>query len=288
MILALSRAGSLSEAAAELGIDPSNVGRRLAALDERIGARLFERGPAGVAPTELVRSLVAEAGAMEAAALAAERKLAASFGAVDGRVRIASSEAFAMYFLFGELGAVRDELPGVEVEPVIGHSVASLANREADVALRFVRPTQQGLYGRRVGAVRWSVYGAPAYLRGRPRPDPEAGFAGHRVIRWGGAALRPAVTGWVESHARSAQTVAVLGQLHHHVEACAGGLGLAALPGVMALGRGGMQRVIDHAIDETDLWLVVHRDLRKVPRVRAVADALAARIEAAGARLRAI
>lgn len=285
LVLAIVRHGRLADAASDLGIDPSNVGRRLSALDDRLGSCLFERTPAGLLPAVAVQALRVDLEAMEGAALNAERKLAAGVAPIAGRVKIAASQAFAMYVLCRELAALRDDLPDVEIELVASLQVASLARREADVALRFLRPEQQDVHRRRLGSVRWSVYGARSYLRGRPRPDPKRGLADHHLVRWGGPPIRPAVDAWLAAHAARASTALVASELHLLVEACAAGLGLAVLPGVMARSRGDLQRVVDYAVDETDLWLVMHRDVRKVPRVRAVADALASRLGGAREKL---
>lgn len=288
LLLCVARRGRLADAAQDLGIDGSNVGRRLSSLDQRLGARLFERGPTGLTATPLARALLADAEAMESAALAAERKLVAAAEPVSGIVSVAVTESFAMYFLFAELEAVLADLPGVELRLVVSHGLANLARREADIALRFVRPEQQDLYLRRLATLRFSLYGSATYLAGRPRADPEQGLAGHRLLRWGGPPIRPATQAWLDAHSRAAEPGLILTQMHLLIEASARGLGLAALPGAMAIGQGGLERAIDHAIDETDLWLVVHRDLHRVPRIRAVADALARRIDGARERLRAI
>jgi DNA-binding transcriptional LysR family regulator len=287
LLLAVARRGRLAEAATDLDIDPSNVGRRLTAIERRLGGSLFERTIDGLVPSPALKALLPEVEVMEAAALGASRRLAGGLAPAEGPVTVAASESFAMYVLFDELPALSAELPAVALTLATAPGVVSLARREADIALRFVRPEQQDLYARRVASLRWSLYGAPGYLRGRPRPDPEQGLTGHRVVRWAGSPLRPAVHAWMAARAGAAATAVTVQQLHVMVEACARGLGLAVLPGAIARGRGGLERALDHAIDETDLWLVIHRDLRQVPRIRAVADALASRLEAARDRLRA-
>jgi len=288
VVLAIARSKTLSKTAATLGLDATTVGRRLAAINARVGFTLFERNAGGLAMTPATRTMVHELELMEAASLAVDRTLVAAAEPVHGRVRIATSESFAMFWMLPELAALRSELRGIELELVASHGIADLRRREADIAIRFIRSDSDDLRSRRLGTLRWSIYGSPSYLRGRVhRPDPQRGFEGERVIKWSGGPLRPSVPAWIEANASRAEVALVAAHLHVIIEACAAGHGLAALPGCLALARG-LERAIDHSIDESELWLVVHKDLRKVPRVRAVADRLASRIIAAAERLHAI
>ncbi len=275
LVLEVMRGGGLGRAAAALGIDATNVGRKLARLDERLDRRLFERVDGVLVPTASARALLSDLQAMEALASSVEQKLAAESAAGRARVRLATSESFAMYWLLRRVERLRARLPDTELEIVASHALADLRRREADVALRFVRPAGEDVRIRRVGAIRWSLYASPRYLARAPRLELEHGLNGHEIVRWGGPPLRPRVSAWLDEHASLARVALVSAHLHVMVEACAAGLGLAVLPGAMALGHGGLERAIDHAVDESEIWLVVHRDLRRLPRVRAVADALA-------------
>lgn len=283
---ALLRHGTLAEAARALGIDATTVGRRLATAEKRAGATLFERTGTAITPTDRARGLADDLASMESSALAIESSLSAS-PELRGTVKLALSDAFAQYFLVGELAAILRRLPGIELELVTGHRLADLLRREADLALRFVRPTQPDLVARRLASVRWSLYGARSYLARRERPDPERGLAGHRLIRWAGPPLRPALSSWLDAHAFAAETTLSAHGLHVMVEACGKGLGLALLPGPMALGRG-LERAIDGALDTSEHWLVMHRHTRQLPRVRAVADVLYAHLHEARDRISAI
>lgn len=288
LLLAVMRRGRLADGARELGIDPTTVGRRLSALEAKLGAPAFERTPEGLTALPWTRELLSELEQMESAALGIAAKIAAARAPAHGRVRIAISDAFAMHFLAAQMSELARDLPGIELELVTSAQMADLRRREADVALRFARPASEEMHGRRVASVRWTLYGATSYLRDRARVDPEDGLRGHSIIRWTGPALRPAVTGWLDAHAQHATTTASSASLHVMIELCAQGVGLAILPGAMARARGGMQRALDVALDDTELWIVVHRDARRIPRVRAVADRLAAKLDASRDLLRAI
>jgi DNA-binding transcriptional LysR family regulator len=278
-VLAVARAGNLRRAADTLDVDATTVGRRLAAIDERVGYPLFERSGAAWTVTAAARALLADLETMEASALAAERKLAGGASAATGVVRVAASDAFVIHRLLGDLRRLGDELPGIDLELVTSAALADLRRREADIAIRFVKPDSPELRARRISSLRWSLYASADYLARSPRVDPQNGLAGHRLLRWSGPPLRPTVLAWLDEHSTAATTALRSRDLHVLIEACGRGLGLAVLPGAMARNRG-LVRAIDHHIDVSDIWLLVHRDLRKVPRVRAVADWLWARLRA--------
>lgn len=286
-VLAVARAGNLRRAAGSLGVDATTVGRRLAGIDSHVGYALFERSGATWTVSPAARALLADLEAMEVSAVAAERKLAGGIAAASGLVKIAASDAFAMYRLLPDLRSLADELPGIDIELVTSAAIADLRRREADIAIRLVKPDSQELRARRVTSLRWSLYGSSDYLARHPRVDPQAGLAGHRLLRWSGPPVRPVMLAWLDEHASAARTALSCRDLHILIEACANGHGLAALPGAMALARG-LVRAIDHAFDESEVWLIVHRDLRKVPRVRAVSDWLWARMRANADRIHAI
>jgi DNA-binding transcriptional LysR family regulator len=285
-VLAIARAGSLGSTAEALGVDATTIGRRLAALHDRVGYALFERSGTALLLTPAGRRLVADLEVMEEGALAVERKLAAA-ATPTGPVRIATTDAFASYFLVGELRALAADLPAIQIELVASTAIADLRRRDADIALRHARPQSPDLRGRRIARMPWGVYASADYLRRSPRVDLDRKLAGHAVIRWSGALVRPSLAAWLDAHASAAQVPVVSAALHVTVEACAAGIGLAPLPGLIAKGRG-LVRAIDHAVDQSEIWVVVHRDLRKVPRVRAVADWLAARLAARVDRIEAI
>jgi DNA-binding transcriptional LysR family regulator len=165
LALAVARAAGLTGAAKALRIDHSTAFRRLHAIEARLGAKLFERGPGGAyAPTSAGASVVAAAERMEAEALALDRVIAGRDLSLTGHLRVTSSETLAFSVLTEHIAAFRRAHPGIVVELAIDNRVLNLSRREADVALRFLRPKDGDLWGRRLADVAWAVYGAPDYL----------------------------------------------------------------------------------------------------------------------------
>ena len=147
-VLAIARAGSLSGAARELGIEHSTVFRRLNSVEKRLGVRLFERSPRGYTPTACGELAAAAAGAMESEALGVERRMLGADARLTGVVRLATSELFAGFLLPRVLKQFLEAHPGVEVETHIASRMVDLTRREADLALRATVSPPEHLPGR--------------------------------------------------------------------------------------------------------------------------------------------
>lgn len=147
LILAVRRTGGLTAAAKALGIDHSTAFRRLNALEERLGVRIFERLPGGAYhATPAGERMAVTAERMEDEALALDRDIAGRDHQLSGRLRVTSSETLAYSRLTGHLAAFRQTHPGILVELVIDNRVLSLSRREADIALRPIRPKETDLW----------------------------------------------------------------------------------------------------------------------------------------------
>lgn len=273
--LAIHRAGSLSGAAGPLQVTQPTCGRRLAALEDSLGLRLFERTPEGLRVTEAGAALLDAALAMEANA--ADLALRAALGdrELDGVVRIATTEAFACSFLVGALATLRARWPGIRYELVLGNREADLLRHEADIAFRFrpegLRPTPEVLFAQKLGDEPHALFGTAEYLQRRSRPDDPAALAGHDVCVYSGP--HPAGR-WCEAAYRDAEVVLASPSMQVVAVAMAAGLGLGVLPYRAARLHPGLHALSGIVARGTG-WLVVHPELRRVPRVRVVIDALA-------------
>ncbi len=155
--LALARGGTLSAAARALRVNHATVSRRVAALEERLGAPLFERTPAGYVLTAAGRGVLARAEAMEAAAAAIPEAVGAD-GAVTGIVRVTLARVLADGFVACRLAPLLAAHPGLEVGLAAESRTLSLARREADIALRLARPRRGALLARRVAVLDYGFF----------------------------------------------------------------------------------------------------------------------------------
>jgi DNA-binding transcriptional LysR family regulator len=278
--LAMVRAGSLSAAAAPLGVTQPTCGRRLASLEVSLGVRLFDRTPEGLRLTGEGRTLLAAASAMEQSAHDLALLATVTDRDLEGVVRIATTELFASASLVGVLPELREKYPGIVVELVLSNAATDLLRREADIAIRFrphgQRPTPEVLVARRLGDEPHVLYGTDSYLRRRGLPSDLADLRGHDVVVYSD---RHPASEWCAKAYRGATVVLSSPSMQVSAAAIAAGLGLGVLP-VRAARFTPHLRPLSPVIARASGWMVVHPDLQHVPRVRVVMDTIAAALRA--------
>ena len=277
LVLAVKRARSLTGAAAALGIDHSTVFRRLNALEERLGVRLFDRLPGGAYDaTSAGERMAATAERMEDETLALDRDLTGQDRRPSGRLRVTSSETLAYRLLTRHLADFRKAQPGIVVELIIDNRILSLSRREADIALRPVRPKEGDLWGRKLADVAWTFYGARAYLdaNGGMLSAPEEAFERHAFIGWEEGTAGIQAADWLTRRASADAFAYRTNSLVNQYVAAKAGIGLALLPCYLGEGDADLVRALPDLIPELagELWIVTHADLKTTVRVRAFFD----------------
>ena len=276
-LLATVEAGSLSAAAKRLGLTQPTLGRQVAALEQSLGITIFERLGRRLVLTAAGHQLVSHLREMGEAASRVAMTAAGQSQSVEGSVRITAADVYAAYVLTPVLAKLKTAAPGIEIEVFAVNSISDLMRREADIAIRHVRPDQEGLIARRCTDRYGWIYGAPAYLDriGRPRSpadlinaelvgsaDGNEGFIeemrkrgvvlGPRNFRW---STQSGVAGW---------------------EWVRRGLCLGPMVDSVAEATGGVEAVLpDMAPIPVPVWLVTHRELNTSRRIRLVFDLLA-------------
>jgi DNA-binding transcriptional LysR family regulator len=271
VFLTLATEGRLSAAARKLEVSHPTVARRIKALEGAIGARLFDQLPDRFVLTAAGEELLADARQMERAAESIERRSVGLGDTTHGTVRISAGEAVTA-FLARHLPRLRQDLNCVEFELVASHTLANLSRREADLMIREQVPDIASIIARRVARVAYAVYASrelkvTGTSRGALRQMPWVGFDEEHDYMPGQS--------WVLELLEGARPqVRVNNWLVLHDAVCTG-VGLAVLPCHIGDTDRRLRRVgsllSDVAVDQ---WLLVHRDLRTLPRVRAVMDAL--------------
>lgn len=279
LVLAVAREGSLTRAATQLRVDHSTVYRRLKALEDRLGAKLFDRAPGGgYTPTSAGDRVSAAAERIEAETQTLDRDLAGRDQRLTGRLRVTSSETLAYRLLTPEIARFRVTHPGILIELAVENRVLSLSRREADVALRPMRPRENDLWGRKLADVAWAVYAAEQ-LESSNRQDP---FGGLPAIGWAEEATGIRAACWVSDQIPPDRIVYRSSSLVNQLMAVRASIGAALLPCYLGDPELGLRRLGDRVeAVGGELWIVTHTDLRTTARVRAflelVGDGLAAK-----------
>jgi DNA-binding transcriptional LysR family regulator len=271
--LAVAQTGSLSAAAASLGVNHSTVFRRINALEGQLGVRLFDRLREGYALTAAGEAVGEQARRAAESIDALQRAVLGRDHALGGDVRITTASNLATEFVAPALAALRARHPGIRVEVAVSDTDYDLARRQADLALRATSAPPEYLVGRHVVAVPWFVYGSPPYLQqyGKPRSMPE--LAAHNLVGADETLRRLPAFEWLHANCPRERFVATANQLNTIAALIAAGLGLGVLPADQH--RQGLVRLFAmEPACTSDLWLLSHPDLRHVARIRAVSDHL--------------
>jgi DNA-binding transcriptional LysR family regulator len=283
LVLAVARAGGLIGAAAALGIDHSTVFRRLRAIEARVGQPLFERLASGAyEQTALAERMAAAAELMEAEMLALARDVAGRDPRLAGTLRITSSETLAYGMLTPHLAAFRRAHPGIVLELVVDNRVLNLTRREADVALRPLRPREGDLWGRKIADLAWTAYGAKHYVAAHGALASPQDLKRHPLIGWEEFSANINAAEWLDAIAPAAAFVYRTSSLVNQLSAAKAGIGLAILPCYLGDAEPGLARALSAPVPELarELWMVTHNDLKRTARIRAffdvVGDGLAA------------
>jgi len=278
--LEVLEAGSLSAAGRALGLTQPTVGRHIDSLESALALKLFTRSFDGFAPTDAALELKPYA-ADVAATAAALRRVASSHGSgVRGTVRLSASEVIGVEVLPPILAALRGQHPALVIELVLSNRVDDLLRREADIAVRMVRPAQAALVARRIGGIELGLHAHEGYLAAHGVPRSMEALSDHAVIGFDreNAFIR-SLQDRFPTFSRSAlafRSDSDLAQL----AAIRAGFGIGVCQSALAAKDQTLVRVLETEFSITmDTWIAMHEDLRESPRCAATFAALAAGLD---------
>jgi len=273
IFLAIQRAGTL-RAAEQLQIDQATVGRRLAAMEKSLGARLFLRTPSGYVATPAGEQAVATIEKMEQAADQLQRQMQGIDERLCGVVRVASTDTMAKHVLMPAMKQLAAVHPNIRIVLTTSSQVSNLTRREADLAVRSVRPTSPDLISRHLKRLAAGLYASQAYLQQRGMPEPGNALTGHDVVVYQRAVSTSQIDALCGESIRNARVVMEVSSGLMLAEAVAAGLGIGELPTHVGDASPQLLRIWPQRVKAYDMWLVLHDDLNRTARVRAVADAI--------------
>lgn len=272
--LATAEEGSLSAAARALKTTQPTIGRQVTALEEHLGLVLFERVGRGVELTPSGRQLATHIAAMRDAATAASLAASGQSQTIDGTVRITASDVMAAYHLPAFLEQFATVAPRLNIEIIASDDIQDLQRREADIALRHVRPDQPELIARLVCDASAHFYASQPYLDKHGDPDDASGITTQKIIGFSdvprmvdylnmiGVSLRPD-----QFHNQSTSGLVVWQMAQR-------GLGLCIMGDDVAQQTPNMRRTLKNVSVTYPIWLTTHRELHTSRRIRLVFDML--------------
>ncbi|MEP7049614.1 MAG: LysR family transcriptional regulator [Pseudomonadota bacterium] len=274
VLCALSRGGSVAGAARELGVDASTVSRRLAALEESLGACLIVRGGREFAWTAEGHAALGAAEAMANAVTAAVNSCREAKLEATGAVRVSLAPAFLPILFSRLLPQLRETQPTLKLDLSGDYRQVDLAKGEADIAVRMVRPSDAGLVARRVFEGGWCVFSSVAYAGTRGLPAALAELAQHQLVLYDKSMHGIEPMRWLEAH-RGADFVRC-DNLEIVAQLIVAGGGIGVLPAFLEVTTPGLLRVFPEPVTSNTGFVVYQEAARDKARVRAAVEALVA------------
>ncbi len=264
---ALARHGSLSAAARALSVNHATVARRLAALEQTLGTKLFKRQPSGYELTTAGRIALDATDAMESAATALSRLEPEK--TLTGLVRITATPSLAETFLIPRLVVLQQQHPMLDLEVTAERRSVSLQRHQSDIALRLGRPARGELMVRRVGNLVYRFYATPKW-RDRLSEGAAPCFVGFDE-----AGSQFPEASWLARRFGNARLALRCNDYIGQIAAARAGYGIAVLPHFLAADDPALVEVrLSQTPPPRELWLLARRDVQKTPRIRVVADFL--------------
>ncbi|MBU2328116.1 MAG: LysR family transcriptional regulator [Alphaproteobacteria bacterium] len=269
--------GSLSAAARALGLTQPTAGRHIEALEQAFGAPLFLRTQQGLLPTEKALAMRAHAKTMAAMSSALARIASGDMEDVRGTVRISASEVIAAESLPPILARLQEAHPNLEIELSASDRIEDLLQQEADIAIRMVRPTQSALVSRRIGNISLGLHAHRSYLDRHGVPKSLEELKEHRLIGFDRQLAyirdllkpRPDLAGVTFDFRTDSNLV--------QLAAIRAGLGIGICQNAIGARDPDLVEVLPDALDlALETFVVMHENLKTVPRFRSTFDALAA------------
>ena len=279
VLLAVAETGSLTAAGRKLNMSQPTVGRRIRALEDHFGTPLLKKKDGALIPTSFGHSMLDHIRRMQDEASAIDRSSATLENSLAGVVRLSATEGIGTAWLPPVLQVFRRSHPDILIDLKIGFQNANLAQREADIAIRWMSPgDQNSLIGRKVATATFGLYASEAYLQEKGAPQSLDDLSNHDGVM---ATIMDGKQLWImdknhQPHYLPGRVTFKTNSIWAFDEAIATGYGIGALPifGQSVQGRNNIKRVLPNISQQEDIFVVAHEDLRRSARIRAVFDFL--------------
>ncbi|WP_299701827.1 LysR family transcriptional regulator [uncultured Tateyamaria sp.] len=274
--LTTAETGSLSAAARQLGLAQPTIGRQVSALEEALRLTLFERTSRSMTLTDAGRDLLIEARKMGDAAARITVMAQGRTQGLDGIIRVTASDMMSAYVLPDTLLKLRDLAPRLRVDVIAANDIRDILKREADIAIRHVRPTEADLIARKIGDSSAHLYASKSYVAARGSPKTVEDLKEHDFISMADddafvAAMEEYGIPVSRANLRSGSTSGITTW-----ELLRKGFGIFPMSDHIGDQFDDAVRLLDGVTDLSfPVWLVTHRELHTSKRIRLVFDLLA-------------
>ncbi|SAL20189.1 LysR family transcriptional regulator [Caballeronia sordidicola] len=271
--LAIARAGRLTIAAQQMGVDHSTLSRRVASLEASIGVQLFERSSVGFLLTPEGERLMTDAEAMESLAMRINARLDDPSGGLTGTVRVGTPEGFGTYFLAPRLARLTAAHPDLEIELVANPRMFSLSKREADIAVTMTRPTRGRVYAHRLNDYALGVFASRQYVDSHAPINTFQDIFKHRWIGYIDDLMWSTELDYLSQISTALMPTVRISNVISQAAAVSGGAGIGVLPCFIARNEPALVRILpDEIALSRSYWLVSHADTRDIARVKLLTD----------------
>jgi DNA-binding transcriptional LysR family regulator len=273
--LAIARSGSFSVAARTLRVTQSTVGRRLASLEQAIGARLLYRSNEGYVPTTAGVAILSHVERVETETLALVRAVQGYDSRLEGNVRVAAPDFIASRLLVAAFSTLSLQHPKISIELIDNRNQPDVSMKDCDLSIRPGRFEQPDLIVRLLGRLSFGLYASAGYIDQHGEPDVDEACMGHRLIQGSDAMASPVDPAWLQDLTGRATVALKTASFDTLLGAIASGYGIGALPRFVAESPNSPKLVrLAPAlpVPQVELWLGVHRETRNSARVRQVID----------------
>jgi len=267
----VARTGRLSAAAERLKLNHSTVARRMSMFEETIGTRLFDRSPQGVTLTNEGAELLVYAERIEHEAHMVMARVAGQEALLSGVVRVAVPEAFGCFLLAPLLDEFQEEHPEITIELIPETQHVSLSRRDADLVVSTVRPRRGRMFINKLAEFKMGLYAGEKYIARQGLPENAAALADHQFVGFIDDLLNTDDYAPLDKIIENPRLVFRSSSIISQQSAIGSGVGMGLLHSFAIRHTPDLVHVLPDDVGvRRAYWLLVHADLRRVPRIRAV------------------
>jgi DNA-binding transcriptional LysR family regulator len=271
LVKAIADTGSLAGAGELLGLNHSTIFRRLNALEEELGSRLFERSRTGYMPTPAGEEMVSLAARMSDDIVEFERRVAGRDVKPSGELRVTTNDSLVAHLATPIFGAFCHHYPEIKLDVMVDNRALNLSRRDADVAIRATSEPPETLVGRRIGTIAWSIYGNRA--SGQEATRNPLDLVDQPWIGFGDSIGNIGPSRWMMRAVPAGRIVYRLNTVLGLSQAIEAGLGIGFVPCFIGDNSPGLRRLLKAPMTfDTSLWMLTHPDLKNAARVRVFLD----------------